>query len=610
MAVEYKIRGDASQAIREFQKLSKEERRTSVETEKARQQFLRLNAGAIRASTGLKKAKDSASKLSASQRKMAASTKVATAGMRNQRRVTTGLAARVGALRNQILLYSFATTGLLVVIKKLVSESSKLKESVNAVSVVFGSAKDQILEFGKTADKSVGLANAEFNQLATITGALVKGIGLPMKEVARLTLQLTTRAADMGSVYDKDVSEALNAINSALRGQTEPITRFAINTQVANLKAIALAQGIDKSVEAMSQQEKRLLIIEAIMQGSADTQDDFTNTEKSFANATRILTARLDNMAATIGDQMLPSLEAFVEVLNKITIAGGPLEKLGTQLQTVGKRFATINPLVKIYLDWLGVLKTKTEDLEDPMDVLIRQAKELNEEISRHRENVFDFITESIVATNMELKRFNLLTGGKIEALKVDNELIEKGTGLAAIKVVTEAKSNSLITKRLEFTKEVTAEEKRAHLAALNAQDATNVALTDSQRLAQQFSNNLAQAALHGTSLKNIMISIASTLASFAISRFKFGGGGGLFNVPFFAHGTNSAPGGPAVVGERGPELVNLPRGSQVIPNNKTTNHVTFGNISITNTGGRLDAEDVSRAFNEAVDLGLPIRGR
>ena len=42
-----------------------------------------------------------------------------------------------------------------------------------------------------------------------------------------------------------------------------------------------------------------------------------------------------------------------------------------------------------------------------------------------------------------------------------------------------------------------------------------------------------------------------------------------------FAHGTSFAPGGPAVVGERGPEIVNLPRGSQVIPNNQITNNRT-----------------------------------
>lgn len=37
--------------------------------------------------------------------------------------------------------------------------------------------------------------------------------------------------------------------------------------------------------------------------------------------------------------------------------------------------------------------------------------------------------------------------------------------------------------------------------------------------------------------------------------------------IPGFANGTSFAPGGLAMVGERGPELVNLPRGSQVIPN-------------------------------------------
>ena len=49
--------------------------------------------------------------------------------------------------------------------------------------------------------------------------------------------------------------------------------------------------------------------------------------------------------------------------------------------------------------------------------------------------------------------------------------------------------------------------------------------------------------------------------------------------IPAFANGTNFAPGGMALVGERGPELVNLPRGSQVIPNHKMggTTHVTVG---------------------------------
>lgn len=44
---------------------------------------------------------------------------------------------------------------------------------------------------------------------------------------------------------------------------------------------------------------------------------------------------------------------------------------------------------------------------------------------------------------------------------------------------------------------------------------------------------------------------------------------GGIFKLFGFADGTAFSPGGVALVGERGPELVNLPRGSQVVPNHR-----------------------------------------
>jgi tape measure domain-containing protein len=40
----------------------------------------------------------------------------------------------------------------------------------------------------------------------------------------------------------------------------------------------------------------------------------------------------------------------------------------------------------------------------------------------------------------------------------------------------------------------------------------------------------------------------------------------GVLGVPGYAEGTNNHPGGLAIVGEKGPELLNLPRGAQVIP--------------------------------------------
>jgi hypothetical protein len=55
--------------------------------------------------------------------------------------------------------------------------------------------------------------------------------------------------------------------------------------------------------------------------------------------------------------------------------------------------------------------------------------------------------------------------------------------------------------------------------------------------------------------------SVASVLFTNLISKIGVNG---------FARGTAFAPGGMALVGEKGPELVNIPRGSQVISNMRT----------------------------------------
>lgn len=58
----------------------------------------------------------------------------------------------------------------------------------------------------------------------------------------------------------------------------------------------------------------------------------------------------------------------------------------------------------------------------------------------------------------------------------------------------------------------------------------------------------------------------------------------GSIGVKGFARGTNNAPGGMALVGEQGPELINLPRGSQVFPTPKTNSMLSGiggGNMNV-----------------------------
>ena len=80
--------------------------------------------------------------------------------------------------------------------------------------------------------------------------------------------------------------------------------------------------------------------------------------------------------------------------------------------------------------------------------------------------------------------------------------------------------------------------------------------------------------------------------------------------VPTFASGTPFAPGGLALVGEMGPELVNLPRGSQVIPQPRLGSEVT---VNVTVQGSVVAERDLAqrirqeliRTSRRTVDLGF-----
>jgi len=113
-----------------------------------------------------------------------------------------------------------------------------------------------------------------------------------------------------------------------------------------------------------------------------------------------------------------------------------------------------------------------------------------------------------------------------------------------------------------------------------------NRAMESATRFGEGLAQNLSQALVFGQSLGQALVSsiraAAAELLTSGLLNLLLGerGGsgqrsGGLFSaiggaLGFFANGTPSAPGGLAMVGERGRELVQMPRGAKVWSNRET----------------------------------------
>ncbi len=543
----------------------------------------------------------------------------------------SGISGTLGAIRNQLLVFGFATAGVVAGIKSVISASSDLTESMNAVQVVFKEGSDNILNFGKIAADSVGLANAEFNQLAAVTGALLRDVGKPMDEVAALTIRLTERAADLASVFNTEVSDAMGAVNAAIRGETEAIRRFGGDVTDASLQQFLLANGINTVVSSMTQQEKRLLRIKVLFSQTDDVQGDFKETQDQLANATRTLGADIKNLAAEIGDELIPMAENAVSGLGKLVTVmkkllklrealrgeavpfGGIVEdgvtrmriaiqKMGEdspeEIKKLAAAFASGIPLAQLFFLSIDEGFDRIREKKIELPEFLRGKGDVPLKGLRTELGLIQKQTESLATTEVT----TLLTAFenvKIEAFNIRNELLRSNGVLVDIDLIMLRQ-----LERMEETAEVwqtkmnpAAAEYLAHLRdGLDLQDASvgsmsslSVEFNKNAALAGAFADAMGRAAIESENVLDAVRNIAKQLAAKAFTAFILSllpGAPGFSKLFFgFAGGTNFAPGGPALVGERGPEIVNLPRGSQVIPSTQTqsilNNNKTEINISV-----------------------------
>ena len=190
------------------------------------------------------------------------------------------------------------TAPLVLFGKSAVSSASDLLESKNAVDQIFLESADVIHQFGLTSAESIGLATSEFNSLSIVTASLLRNVGMDEKEVADQTVNLATRAADMASVFNTDVDQAMQAIEAGLRGQTEPLTQFGVKLMQADINAKALAMGLAGTTGELTQQDKAMAALELIFDQTEATAGDFIATSDQFANSQRILASKIKDASA------------------------------------------------------------------------------------------------------------------------------------------------------------------------------------------------------------------------------------------------------------------------------------------------------------------------
>jgi ElaB/YqjD/DUF883 family membrane-anchored ribosome-binding protein len=263
-----------------------------------------------------------------------------TAGARRSSTELSKLRTHVqGATKALKLLGGAAVLGGLYAVgrtmKSSISAASDLNESMNAVKVTFGQAAGQIQAFASTAAKTAGLSMREVNEAVTPLGAMLQNVGYSADQAADSSVTLAKRAADMASVFNTTVPEALQAIQAGLRGEADPLEKFGVGLSAAAVKAKAMELGLADSKGQLDQNAVAQARIALLLEQTSKFQGDFANTSGELANQQRILNAEWENARARIGQGLLPALKLVA------TAMADWLERPETQkrLQELSRQF-------------------------------------------------------------------------------------------------------------------------------------------------------------------------------------------------------------------------------------------------------------------------------
>ena len=201
-------------------------------------------------------------------------------------------------------------------LKDSVEEGSNLAEVQNVVDSTFTNMSGQVDNFAKNASASFGLSETMAKKFTGTFGAMSKSFGFSEKQALDMSTTLTGLAGDVASFYNITQDEAYTKLKSVFTGETESLKELGVVMTQNALDQYAMANGYGKTTNKMTEQEKVALRYAFVQDKLKTATGDFSRTQDSWANQTRLLKLNFQSLKAEIGQGLITVLVKLVKGIN------------------------------------------------------------------------------------------------------------------------------------------------------------------------------------------------------------------------------------------------------------------------------------------------------
>ena len=222
-----------------------------------------------------------------------------------------------GKTITKFLTLPLAAAGVAAV--KFIDDATDLNETISKTNVIFGDSSKKIESWASTAASAMGQSSTQAMDAATNFAIFGKSAGLTGDNLVDFSTKFTGLASDMASFFNTSPEQAINAIGAAFRGEAEPIRKYGVLLDDASMRQEAVKLGIISTTkEALTPQNKILAAQALILKQTSEAQGDFARTSGGLANQKRILSAKIKDASASLGQIFYPIALDVVGVLTDL----------------------------------------------------------------------------------------------------------------------------------------------------------------------------------------------------------------------------------------------------------------------------------------------------
>lgn len=203
--------------------------------------------------------------------------------------------------------------------KDCLEVGSNVTEVQNVVDTAFKDLSGQADQWASNAMTNFGLSELSAKKYMGVFGQMSNAMGITGQAALDMAEDVTGLTGDVASFYNLGTDEAYTKLKSIWTGETETLKDLGVVMTQTNLDQYALNNGFGKTTAKMTEQEKVMLRYQYVTSALSNATGDFVKTQDSWANQTRILSLRFEQLKASLGKGFIalftPILRGFNNLL-------------------------------------------------------------------------------------------------------------------------------------------------------------------------------------------------------------------------------------------------------------------------------------------------------